>query len=529
MKILYNANIITLNPDQPHVNAVAISDGKILAAGELDDVQNVIDKNAEKINLEGKVVLPGLTDSHIHFLNYARFLQRIDCETDTREECLNRVGKKAKILKSGEWILGHGWNQNVWTNGFGNAAELDQQAPNHPVYLTAKSLHASWANSIALHAAGITSSTPDPSGGKIVRDEHGQPTGILLESAMSLVEKVIPPPSSAVNQQVLFQAQTALWKLGLTGVHDFDPIECFDALQSLDVEDKLRLRVVKSIPLEHLQEAVALKIHTGFGSEFLKVGSVKLFADGALGPRTAAMLQPFEGETSNAGMLFLDNEEIYEIGQKAVASGISLAVHAIGDRANHEVIKAFSSLRSFEKDSGFNHLKHRIEHVQVLHPDDFDLLQKWGIIASMQPIHATSDMFIADQHLGQRAAGAYAWNTLLKAGTSLVFGSDAPVESPNPFWGIHAAVTRSRRDGTPHKDGWYPEQRLSMHQAILAYTQGASLPAGQGNHTGIIAPGYHADLITLNEDPYLAHPKDLWQLKPSATMVAGEWVWQADN
>lgn len=525
MKILYNANIITLNPDQPRVSALAISDGKILAAGELDDIQNITAKNVEKINLEGKVVLPGLTDSHIHFLNYARFLQRIDCETDTREECLNRVGKKAKILKSDEWILGHGWNQNVWVNGFGSAVELDQQAPNHPVYLTAKSLHASWANSTALQVAGITSSTPDPTGGKIVRNEHGQPTGILLESAMSLVEKVIPPPSTKVNQQALLLAQTALWKLGLTGIHDFDPIECFDALQSLDIEDKLRLRVVKSIPLDHLKEAIALKLHSDFGSDFIKIGSVKLFADGALGPRTAAMLQPYESETSNAGMLFLDNEEIYEIGQTAVASGLSLAVHAIGDRANHEVIKAFSSLRDFEKVSGYKHLKHRIEHVQVLNPDDFVMLQKSGIIASMQPIHATSDMFIADQHLGPRAAGAYAWNTLIKAGTSLIFGSDAPVESPDPFWGIHAAVTRSRRDDSSLPNGWYPEQCLSVHQAILAYTMGYSTQ----NHSGAIAPGYHADLITLDEDPYLVQPKNLWGLKPTATMVAGEWVWQAEN
>jgi predicted amidohydrolase YtcJ len=518
LKILHNARFFTLDSRTPVVDAAAISEGKIVAVGGLEDLLKITPGNVEKIDLQGRSVLPGLVDSHIHLSNYAFSLQRVDCETATIEDCLDRIKKKAAVLTRGTWLLGHGWNHNVWAGGFGSAAQLDLQAPNNPVYLTTKSLHAGWANSLALKQAGILPSTPDPAGGQIVRDANGQSTGILLESAMRLVEKVIPPPTPSEHRKALLAAQTELWKLGLTGVHDFDGIESFDALQSLDLEDQLRLRVIKSIPLDFLDEAIAIKLHSGFGSAFLKIGSVKMFADGALGPKTGAMIQPYERESTNRGMLLLDHEEIFETGRKAAACGISLAVHAIGDRANHEVIQGMAHLRNYEKEAGIKPLQHRIEHVQVLHPDDFELLRKNDIIASMQPIHATSDMNIADLHLGSRAAGAYAWNTLLKTNAKLIFGSDAPVESPNPFYGIHAAVTRTRTDGSPGLEGWYPEQRLTVHQAVLGYTNGRTL-----------SPGQPADLIALDEDPFSISPSDLWRICPSATMVAGDWVWQGER
>jgi predicted amidohydrolase YtcJ len=515
VKILYNAKFYTLDPDQPVASAIAISDGKIVAVGSLDGLTDISPRKVEKVDLGGRFVLPGLVDSHIHLSNYAYFLKRVDCETATIAECLKRVAERAKIMPAGQWVMGHGWNQNLWTNGFGFASDLDRLAPDNPVYLTAKSLHAGWANSIALKLAGITSNTPDPAGGQILRGEHGQPTGILLESAMRLVEKVIPVSTAADNREAVLGAQTALWKMGLTGVHDFDGVDSFETLQNLDLAGELRLRVVKSIPRDFLEQAIALRLHTGFGSEFLKIGAVKCFADGALGPKTGAMLQPYEGDPANRGLLLMDHEEVLEVGQKAVSGGLSLAVHAIGDRANHEVILGMVDIRKFEKEAGIRPLPHRIEHVQVLHPDDFSMLSKNRIIASMQPIHATSDMKISDQHIGKRSAGAYAWNTLLKANTTLIFGSDAPVESPNPFLGLHAAVTRSLPDGSPGPEGWYPEQRLSLQQAVQGYTHGKSFK-----------PGQPADLITLSDDPYSISPSDLWQMKPSATMVAGEWVWQ---
>lgn len=516
MKILYNASFLTLDPEMPAAGALAISDGKIAAVGSLDDLAEISPRKVEKVDLGGRFVLPGLVDSHLHLLNYAYFLKRVDCETTAIEECLQRVGQRAGIIPHGSWILGHGWNQNLWIGGFGSAADLDRQAPANPVYLTAKSLHAAWANSAALKLAGITVNTPDPAGGHILRDESGQPTGILLESAMRLVEKVIPTSTAAENRQAVLAAQSALWKMGLTGVHDFDGVDSFETLQALDLSGELSLRVVKSIPRDFLDQAIALRLHTGFGSDYLKIGAVKCFADGALGPKTGAMLQPYVGDPANRGMLLMDHEEVFEVGQKAAAGGIGLAIHAIGDRAVHEVILGMIDVRKFEREHSLPALNHRIEHVQVIHPDDVPLLAQNRITASMQPIHATSDMKISDQHIGSRSAGAYAWNSLLKADTTMIFGSDAPVESPNPFLGLHAAVTRTLPDGSPGPVGWYPEQRLTLKQALFAYTGRKTLSAGQP-----------ADLITLDLDPFAIPPSELWQVKPSAAMVAGDWVWQA--
>jgi hypothetical protein len=287
----------------------------------------------------------------------------------------------------------------------------------------------------------------------------------------------------------------------------------------------LRLRVLKNLPIEDLDHAVALGIHTGFGDDWLRIGSLKVFADGALGPHTAAMLAPFEDDPNNLGMLLVDNEELFELGQKAVENGLSLAVHAIGDRANHEVLRAFEQLRGYEtqQEIPFN-LRHRIEHVQLIHPDDAPKLAKLGIIASMQPIHATSDMKMADTYWGTRASNAYAWQTQLQHGAKLSFGSDAPVESPNPFWGLHSAVTRQRADGSPGSQGWYPKQRLTIQEALQAYTTGPAFAAGMENRLGKLAPGYLADLLVLESDPIACYATDLREIIPAAVMIGGEWV-----
>jgi len=529
MRLLHNAHIHTLNPAQPDASAIAIDHQRIVAVGSSQDLLAEFSDRATCEDMQGRVLWPGLTDAHLHLEHYAFSLQMIDAETPTRAECVRRVAERAQTTPTGQWIRGHGWNQNVWPEGFGSAADLDAFAPQHPVYLTAKSLHAAWANGAALRLAGITASTPDPEGGQIVRDGQGQPTGILLESAMELVGKAIPTPTVAQTTQALRAALPRLWQLGLTGVHDYDGARCFSALQSLDQAGELRLRVIKSIPLENLPLAVGLGLRSGFGSHQLRIGSVKLFADGALGPQTAAMLQPYEGSPDNTGMLLLDNETIFEAGRQAATGGLSLAIHAIGDRANHEVLLAYAHLREFEQQQGLPTLRHRIEHVQVLHPQDFNRLAELGVIASVQPIHATSDMHIADRFWGPRSAGAYPFHTLLESGARLAFGSDAPVESPNPFWGLHAAVTRRRIDGTPGDQGWYPTQRLALENALHGYTTGAAYAAGRENELGRLAPGFFADLIVLPVSPFDLPPQELHSVSPSATMFAGEWVWKAEQ
>ncbi len=522
--LLVNATIYTLQPHQPAASALAVRHGRILAVGSQQQVRQAVGE-AEVVDLHQQTVIPGLTDAHIHLQYYSLGLQKVDCETTTRSECLRRVAERAQTTPPGQWILGHGWNQNNWLEGFGTATDLDAAAPHHPVYLTAKSLHAGWANHQALGSSGISAQTADPQGGWLGRDAQGQPDGILYESAMGLVEAALPQPTPAEVAEAIHAAIPHLWQMGLTGVHDFDRRTCFTALQMLHQRGQLGLRVVKSLPLEELPEAAELGLRSGFGDDWLRIGSVKCFADGALGPHTAAMLQAYEDAPENLGMLMLDAETLVERGRLAVENGLSLAVHAIGDRANHEVLNGFARLRSIEAEhSGKTSLRHRIEHLQVLHPDDAGRLAQLGVIASMQPIHATSDMQAADRFWGERAALSYAWREQLRHGACLAFGSDAPVESPNPFWGLHAAVTRRRQDGSPGPQGWRAEQRLTLHEALAGFTTGAAYAAGMEDRLGQLAPGFWADLLVLEQDPFTCPPQDLYQIRPAAVMLGGNWV-----
>ena len=526
MKLLYNANIHTLDASNPHASAILIAGGRIIAVGTKDQLENLAHGKVEKQDIKGKTILPGLTDAHIHMQYYSLGLSKVDCETKTKEECLLRVGERARNSKPGEWVLGHGWQQNDWDGNFPTAAELDAVSPSNPVYLTAKSLHAAWANTSAMKLANITDETPNPKDGAVQRDASGKATGILLETAMALVSAVVPEPTLGELEAAFEKAQSVLWKMGITGIHDFDRRQSFMTLQSLRAKGKLKLRVCKNIPVESVEQANDLGLRTGFGDEMLWIGSVKAFMDGALGPRTAAMFQPYEGEKENRGILNMDGEELFEHARKAADVGLSMTVHAIGDRANHEVLNAFEQLREYEKKNHLPHLRHRIEHVQVIHPDDAPRLAKLNVIASMQPIHATSDMFAADRYWGKRSDLAYAWRTQLNYGAMLAFGSDAPVESPNPFLGLHAAVTRQRVDGSPSADGWYPEQKLTLAEALSAYTFGAAYTANAENRLGRLAENYLADLIVLNEDPFEINPASLLTMSPSAVMIDGEWVVQ---
>ncbi len=406
MKLLYNAHIHTQNPSQPTASAIVIDRERIVAVGEAADLLPQFPQ-AEKEDMHGRVILPGLTDAHLHLQYYSLGLQKIDCETDTKEECLHRVKERVQKSKPGEWILGHGWNQNVWGT-WPTASELDAIAPNNPVYLTAKSLHASWANTKAMQMAHITSQTSDPQNGQIQRDAKGNATGILLETAMELVGNMIPSPTIDEIADAMEKAQPILWKMGLTGIHDFDRRDSFMALQQLHAQGRLKLRVLKNLPVELLDQAFELGLRAGFGDDWLRIGTLKAFMDGALGPHTAAMFQPYIGEEDNRGILNMDGEELFEHGRKAAQVGLGLTVHAIGDRANHEVLNAYEQLRNYENENHLPHLRHRIEHVQVIHPDDAPRLAKLNVIASMQPIHATSDMLMADAFWGERSRLAYA-------------------------------------------------------------------------------------------------------------------------
>jgi predicted amidohydrolase YtcJ len=511
-----------MDPSLSLVSALAIRGRRILAVGEAA-LEASVRSQAQVIDLEGRTVLPGLTDSHIHFGWFARALRQVDL-TGARSlnEMLDRVTRRAERTPTGSWIRGRGWDQELWsTPRFPTAADLDRVTVHQPVFLTAKSGHAAVANSLALRQAGIGGSTPDPAGGRIERDAAGVATGLLLEEpAMVLVSDTIPEPDPETLASWVLDAFERAWRVGLTGIHDVDTLLAFDVYQRLRAQGELGLRIVKYLPKKALEPAQALHLRAGLGDDWLRIGGLKLFADGALGPRTAAMLAPYAGEPANTGILVTERAELEELARRSVAGGLALAIHAIGDRANRMVLDIISQVAGNEAS-----LRHRIEHAQLVHPDDVGRFAKLGVVASMQPIHAPQDARMVDRYWGERAAGAYAWRSLLNAGTVLAFGSDCPVEDLNPFLGIHAAVTRSRPDGYGGADGWRPEQRLTVEEAVWAYTQGAAYAAGAEDRLGSLTPGKLADLVVIDRQIFTGDPDRIAETEVVGTMIDGRWVY----
>lgn len=519
--ILANARVHTFDPRKPHAEAVVVQDGVILDAGPSTEIINHFGDDAEIIDMQDNTVLPGLTDSHLHLLEYGLSLQRIRCDFLSFDECLNLVRKEAERAVPGEWVLGHGWDQNLWKGKSPSIEDFDRSAPDNPVYLSHKSLHSAWANSAAMQKAGITAGTDDPPGGRFGRNKEGVLSGILYESAMRMVENVIPAPDRNVKKKSLLKAQDQLLKFGITCVHDFDQWEILPLLQEMEAEEELYIRVVKGIPRDELDAVIEQGMKSGDGSHRVIIGWLKLFADGALGTETAAMLDPYEN-SSSTGMLFMDADEVTEIGRKALENGISPAVHAIGDRANREVISGFEKLSvdGLFRKTGF---VPRIEHVQIIESIDRERMARAGIAASVQPIHAISDREMAEEKWGSRCRDAYAWKSIHDAGALLSFGSDAPVESPNPYWGLYASIKRKPIESSNKKSGWYPDQKLSLDQALNAYIPNPHITAGNAAG-GKIIPGNRADLVVIPGDIYDMENEEIKDIIPAKVITGGQWL-----
>lgn len=517
--VLYNGAVYTMDPARPRAQAVAIADGRILAVGTDREVHSITGPKAEVIDLHGYTVIPGLIDAHIHFLSFALGLSIPNLDgAGSLGEVLERLRPAIAATPPGQWVLGAGWNHEAWDiPRFPNRYDLDAIAPHHPVALRRKDGHSVWVNSRALELARITANTPDPPGGTIDRDESGQPTGILREKAMDLIYDHIPPPSAADYSHALPLGIAKAHSLGLTGIHDMEGPEAFACFQEAHAQGRLTLRVTMQIPAEGLDHALALGLRTGFGDPTLRLGAVKLFADGSLGSQTAWMLEPYEGQ-DNYGLATMPPTELAAAISKAIAGGIACAIHAIGDRANREILDIFTQMPRHP------HLRHRIEHVQLLHPIDLPRLARLGIVASMQPIHATSDRYMADRHWGKRARYSYAWRSLLDAGTTLAFGSDCPVETLDPLQGIYAAVTRRRAD-QPDVAPWYPEECIGVEEAVRAYTWGAAYAAGQEAWLGGITPGRLADIVVLSQDIFRLPPEVILETRVVYTIFAGKVVY----
>lgn len=526
-RILYNGSIVTL--DQPsRVSALAISYGRVVATGSDSEMLALAQPGTTLDDLQGRTVVPGMTDAHIHWQLTSQALAAIPMyDVPSKAEAIRLVAERVANTPPGTWIEGYGWSQDVWPDKqFPSAADLDAVAPDHPVYLRARSLHAGWANSLALRLCDIDEHTPDPDGGQIARDADGQPTGILLEpSAMNLVSTRIPELTVDQLADRMKSAQDLALSLGMTGIHDFDDQECFSALQRLRERGELGLRVLKNVNKKYLDCMLHMGIRAGFGDDWIRIGGLKLFADGAIGPRTAYMIEPYDGEPDNYGIVVLDKEEMTEMVSRASAAGLPSTIHAIGDRAVHDVLDVFEIVRGEEARRGDarSSRRHRIEHVQLIHPNDVNRLAELDIVASMQPVHATSDYLMADRYWGSRTPYSYNPRLQLDRGVVVAFGTDAPVDTLGPIPGIHAAVTRRRPDGSPGVDGWTPAARLNVDEALRGFTTGPAYAAGMENRLGKLRPGFLADLVVLDRDLYAIPADELLSVQVVATMVDGLW------
>ncbi len=471
-----------------------------------------------------------MTDAHIHWQALTESLHQVQLfDLLNRETAVERVAERARQTPPGDWILGYGWAQDAWADRrFPTAADLDAAAPDHPVFLVSRSGHAAWVNALALRRCGIDADTADPEGGEIARDSAGQPTGILLEStAINLVGRQIPETTVETLAEQMKVTQRLALSLGMTGFHDFDDQECFAALQIMRERGDLSLRVLKNFNKRYLDAVLTVGLRRGFGDDWIRLGSLKLFADGALGPRTAHLIAPYDGEPDNYGIVVTDKEEMAELVSRASAAGFAATIHAIGDLAVHDVLDVYEAVRAEEAARGEprSTRRHRIEHVQLIAPDDVDRLAQLNLIASMQPIHATSDYPAADRYWGARTNWSYNPRLQLDRGVTVAFGSDAPYDYIGPIRGIHAAITRQRPDGSPGADGWNPAARLTVDESLRAYTLGAAYAAGMENRLGRLAPGYLADLVVLDRDLYAIPPADMLSTQVIATMVGGLWRW----
>ena len=519
--LLENANVYTVDPDRPRARAVAVAGKRILAVG--DDLSSYVGPATKRIDVQGRTVVPGLIDSHVHLRNLGAMLETADFRfTKTTAEIAAWVKQEAAKRKPGEWILARNWDQTNWGGAFPTARDLDEAAPNHPVFLSRVDGHAGWVNSKALQLAGIGKDTRDPPGGKIIRDAEGRPTGILIDRAMALVRSLAPAPGADQVKRQIALAATACAALGLTTVHDAGVgVADLQAYRELIARDELPLRVYAMIGGEGplWKEYLARGPEIG---EHLTVRSIKLFGDGALGSRGAALWQPYTDDPGNTGLLLTSKEDIERVARQAVEKGFQVCTHAIGDRANRLVLDAYGAALG-----GKNGKRFRIEHAQIVSLPDFALFDKYSVIASMQATHATSDMRWAAKRLGpDRIAGAYAWRRFLQLGVPVANGSDFPVEEANPLLGFFASFARQDLSGQP-PEGWTPDQRMTREESLYSWTMAGAYAAFEEKDKGSLTPGKLADLVVLDRDIMMAPAREVPKTKVWMTLLGGRIVHQA--
>lgn len=526
--ILINGRITTVNDRQPE--AVAVRDGRIIAVGGSSEIRALAGPGTRVIDLAGRRVAPGFNDAHVHFLDGGQGLASVQLrDAGTEEEFSLRIGKFAAKLPKGRWILNGNWDHENWTPARLPTRQLiDAVTPDNPVFINRLDGHMALANSLALKLAGVTRATQDPPGGTIVRDQNGDPAGVLKDAAMGLVYRVIPPPDEAQMIEAIRAAMRYAAENGVTSVQDMSASPALlPVYQKLLRDGELTVRISGHQPLPQWEKLAAVGIRAGFGSDKLRIGALKGFADGSLGSTTALFFEPYLDDPKTSGLpsdeMFPESRMLENIAG-ADKAGLQVAVHAIGDRANRIILDQFAEAvrRNGERDRRF-----RIEHAQHLRPEEIKRFASQKVIASMQPYHAIDDGRWAENRIGpERAKGTYAFRSLLDAGAVLAFGSDWYVAPMEPLMGIYAAVTRRTLDGR-RPDGWVPEQKITVAEAVRAFTLGSAYASFDEKIKGSIEPGKLADMVVLSDDIFSIDPATINKVKVVITVFDGRVVYES--
>jgi hypothetical protein len=530
--IVTNANVWTVDSKLPRAQAVAIIGERIVAVGSQADVQGWRGASTRVIDAGGKLVLPGFNDAHVHFVSGGQQLDAVDLNDATSaEEFVKRVAQQASKTPKKQWITGGDWDETKWSPAQLPTKEMiDAVTPDNPVFLNRYDGHMSLANSIALRLAGVTASTPDPPGGSIVRDAQGNPTGALKDAAMDYVFKVIPPLSHDQRLHAVQRALSHAASLGVTSVQDMNP-EYADIAVYSELLDRgqLTARIYAAPLITQVDDQVKIGIRRAFGSPYLRIGALKGYADGSLGSATAYFFEPFVDQPNNHGLL---SDEMHPISlmhdrmMKADAAGLQLCTHAIGDAGISAILDIYGDL---VKVHGKADRRFRIEHAQHMAAKDFARFADLGVIASVQPYHAIDDGRWAEKRIGHdRASRTYAFRTFLNDGVRLAFGTDWNVAPLNPMLTLYAATTRATLDGK-NPNGWFPEQKLTVAEAVQAYTMGSAYAEFQDGEKGSITPGKLADMVILNDDIFQIDPVKIRDVKVTKTIVGGKVVWESPS
>jgi hypothetical protein len=524
-----HGRIYTNDPAQPWAEAMAVSEGKISCIGKLAHV--LLDcggsqEGAETIDLHGQFVMPGFNDAHVHLGSAGADALSVQLRgVASVEEMQKRVAEAVANHKEGEWITGSGWDHTTWAEKkFPNRQQLDAVAPKNPVILTHISGHVAVANSLALKKAEIDKTTPNPPGGEIEHDGLGEPTGMLKEAAaMELVQVRVPDPSPEIRRRGIEMVLENVSRNGVTSVQDNSAWEDFQVYQQLKEEGKLNVRITEWLPFNgSMDDLQNMRAQGGTRDPWLKTGALKAITDGALGSRTAAMLEPYSDDPSTTGIYTYDPDKLQAMAIQRDKAGFQLNFHAIGDRANRIALDVFEAV---QRANGPRDRRDRIEHAQVVAPMDFQRFKQLNVIASMQPSHQTTDMRWAEDRIGsERIKGAYAWATMLHNGVRLAFGTDYPVEVISPFRGLYACVTRERPDGGP-RNGWEPQEKISLEDCIRAYTSGSAYAQFEEGKKGELKQGEYADFIILSDDLTKIPPAQYTKVRVVRTIVGGKTVY----